>query len=66
MADALALTAHGIELADAIHLSSRPPGVGLCFFRSIVCSPSQPCGCDPRLDSGHRAQRLTAGDRAYQ
>jgi len=26
MADALSLTAHGIELADAIHLSSRPPG----------------------------------------
>src|SRR5260370_13763376 len=25
LADALALTAHGIELADAIHLSSHPP-----------------------------------------
>src|SRR3984957_13611493 len=26
LAAALALTAHGIELADAMHLSGRPPG----------------------------------------
>jgi hypothetical protein len=26
VATALALTAHGMELADAMHLSSRPPG----------------------------------------
>jgi predicted nucleic-acid-binding protein len=37
MAEALALTAHGIELADAIHLSSRPPGaVFVSFDRSLV------------------------------
>ena len=37
MADALALTAHGIELADAIHLSSRPPGSAFVSFdRSFV------------------------------
>ena len=37
MADALALTAHGIELADAIHLSSRPAGaVFVSFDRSFV------------------------------
>lgn len=29
---ALALTAHGIEFADAMHLSSRPPGVGFVSF----------------------------------
>src|SRR4029077_14673079 len=37
MADALALTAHGIELADAIHLTSRPPGAAFVSFdRSFV------------------------------
>jgi predicted nucleic-acid-binding protein len=37
MAEALALTAHGIELADAIHLSSRPPGAAFdSFDRSLV------------------------------
>ena len=29
---ALALTAHGIELADALHLSSRPPGAAFVSF----------------------------------
>jgi predicted nucleic-acid-binding protein len=29
---ALALTEHGIELADAMHLSSRPPGVIFVSF----------------------------------
>ena len=32
VADALALTGHGIELADAIHLTSRPPGVAFVSF----------------------------------
>lgn len=32
MAAALALTVHGIELADAIHLSSRPPGAAFVSF----------------------------------
>jgi predicted nucleic-acid-binding protein len=32
MAAALALTVHGIELADAIHLSSRPPGAIFVSF----------------------------------
>src|SRR5580700_11028132 len=37
MAAALALTAHGIELADAIHLCSRPPGAAFVSFdRSFV------------------------------
>ncbi len=37
MAAALALTAHGIELADAMHLSSRPAGaVFVSFDRSFV------------------------------
>src|ERR1019366_5727784 len=37
MVAALALTIHGVELADAIHLSSRPPGaVFVSFDRSFV------------------------------
>ena len=37
MAAALALTVHGIELADAMHLSGRPPGaVFVSFDRSFV------------------------------
>ncbi len=37
VAAALALTAHGIELADAMHLTSRPPGAGFVSFdRSFV------------------------------
>ncbi|MGO9095268.1 MAG: type II toxin-antitoxin system VapC family toxin [Bryobacteraceae bacterium] len=37
VAAALALTQHGIELADAMHLSSRPPGaVFVSFDRSFV------------------------------
>jgi len=34
---ALALTMHGIELADALHLSSRPPeAVFVSFHKSFV------------------------------
>jgi predicted nucleic-acid-binding protein len=37
MAAALSLTVHGIELADAMHLSSRPAGaVFVSFDRSFV------------------------------
>src|ERR1039458_3123008 len=37
MAAALALTVHGIELADAMHLSSRPSGAAFVSFdRSFV------------------------------
>jgi hypothetical protein len=37
VAAALALTLHGIELADAMHLSSRPPGAAFVSFdRSFV------------------------------
>ena len=32
VAAALALTAHGVELADAMHLSSRPPGCAFVSF----------------------------------
>jgi predicted nucleic-acid-binding protein len=32
VAAALALTGHGIEFADALHLSSRPPGAGFVSF----------------------------------
>jgi predicted nucleic-acid-binding protein len=37
VADALDLTAHGIELADAMHLNSRPPGaIFVSFDRTFV------------------------------
>ena len=37
VAAALALTGHGIEFADAIHLSSQPPGAGFVSFdRALV------------------------------
>lgn len=37
VAAALALTAHGIEFADAMHLMSRPPGASFASFdRSFV------------------------------
>lgn len=37
VAAALALAAHGMELADAMHLSSRPPGASFVSFdRSFV------------------------------
>jgi hypothetical protein len=32
VAAALALTVHGIELADALHLSSRPPAAAFVSF----------------------------------
>jgi predicted nucleic-acid-binding protein len=32
VAAALALTSHGIELADAMHLTSRPPGAAFVSF----------------------------------
>jgi predicted nucleic-acid-binding protein len=36
LAGALELTASGIELADAIHLSSRPPGVRFVSFDKAI------------------------------
>lgn len=37
VAAALALTEHGIDLADALHLTSRPPGAAFVSFdRSFV------------------------------
>ena len=39
MRDALALCGHGIELADAIHLTSRPPGTRFASFdRKLIRS----------------------------
>jgi predicted nucleic-acid-binding protein len=32
LADALALTAHGVEWADTMHLSGRPPGAAFVTF----------------------------------
>jgi predicted nucleic-acid-binding protein len=39
VAAALALTVHGIEFADALHMSSRPPGAAFVSFdQSLVRS----------------------------
>jgi predicted nucleic acid-binding protein len=35
VAAALALTAHGIEFADAFHLASRPPGASFVTFDKV-------------------------------
>jgi predicted nucleic-acid-binding protein len=32
VADALTLSAHGLEIADALHLTSRPPGAAFTSF----------------------------------
>ena len=35
VAAALALTSHGIEFADALHLASRPPGASFVTFDKV-------------------------------
>lgn len=45
VAAALALTVHGIEFADAMHLSSRPPGAVLCLSKSLSFGARDVLGC---------------------
>lgn len=44
LAAALALTAHGIELTDAIHLSSRPPSAAFVSFDRYFVRRAQRAG----------------------
>jgi predicted nucleic-acid-binding protein len=44
VAAALALTAHGIEFADALHLSSRPPGAALISFDQALVHRAKHAG----------------------
>src|SRR6266849_3710732 len=44
VAAALALTVHGIELADAMHLSSRPPGAVFVSFDKSFVRRAMPAG----------------------
>src|SRR5258708_16449968 len=44
VAAALALTAHGLDLADAMHLSSRPPGARFVSFDQSFVRRAQPAG----------------------
>ena len=44
VAAALALTARGIEFADAIHLSSRPPGAAFASFDKSFVRRAQQAG----------------------
>lgn len=46
VAAALALTAHGIELADALHLGSRPPDAGFVSFDRSLVRRAQRAGVD--------------------
>ena len=46
VADALALTAHGVELADAMHLSSRPPGATFVSFDKSFIRNAKRAGTD--------------------
>lgn len=43
---ALALVAHGIELADALHLGSRPPGSHFISFDRVFVRRAQRAGAD--------------------
>jgi len=58
VAAALALTAHGMELADAMHLSSRPPGAAFVSFDQSFVRRAKRAGasgisvCPPRGDAG--------------
>ena len=44
VAAALALTVHGIEFADALHLSSRPPGAVFVSFDKFFVRRAQRAG----------------------
>ena len=44
VAAALALTSHGIELADAIHLSSKPPGAAFVSFDKVFVQRARRAG----------------------
>jgi|SRR5580658_1201558 predicted nucleic-acid-binding protein len=44
VAAALALAVHGIELADALHLSSRPPGAAFVSFDQSFVRAAQHAG----------------------
>lgn len=46
VAAALALTTQGIELADALHLGSRPPGSGFVSFDRAFIRRAQRAGAD--------------------
>jgi predicted nucleic-acid-binding protein len=46
MAAALALTEHGVELADAMHLSSRPPGVPFVSFGKAFVQRAKRAGVE--------------------
>ena len=44
VAAALALTAHGIEFADAMHLSSRPPATAFVSFDQVFIRRAKRAG----------------------
>ena len=46
LAAALALTEHGIELADAMHLSSRPPGARFVSFDKAFMQRAKRAGVE--------------------
>jgi predicted nucleic-acid-binding protein len=50
VARALALTVHGIEIADALHLSSRPPGAVFASFDRSFIRRAKRAGAAPVSD----------------
>ena len=50
VAAALSLVAHGIELADALHLSSRPPGATFVSFDSAFVRRAKRAGASAVAD----------------
>ena len=61
VAAALALTAHGIELADAMHLGSRPPGAGFVSFDKSFVKRAKRAGV-AGVSGISRSDELTPGD----
>jgi len=57
VAAALALTAHGIEFADALHLSSRPPGAEFVSFDRSFVRAAQRAGVSNVSGLGARKPR---------
>lgn len=57
VAAALALAAQGIEFADALHLSSRPPGAEFVSFNQYFMRAAQRAGASDIAVRGARKRR---------
>jgi len=55
--DALDLAARGIELADALHLASRPPGAAFVSFDRSLVRQAKRAGASDVAELADRKQR---------